>query len=239
MRRLVYLIAVAALAVPSTAAAQSGTIAFHQKTFDDSSSDLWLATADGTSGAVRLTSPQSAPDPTACFDACGAEAPDWTPDGSRLYFDSSWTPFVHIWSMRPDGTDARQETFSTGFDGFPVGLGGRQHDRLRLSDDVDDPSLSGIYLAPSTRRRLARPADRRSEARVRHQPRLLAGRQAGRVPARSSSTSARRRAAASGTRPASPPRSGSSAPTAPACTRSSAAARSGATRTTARTARAS
>ena len=49
MQRLIYLITAAALAVPSTAAAQSGTIAFHQKSFDDSSSDLWLARADGTS----------------------------------------------------------------------------------------------------------------------------------------------------------------------------------------------
>jgi Tol biopolymer transport system component len=149
MRKLLYLIAAAALAVPSTAAAQSGTIAFHQKTFDDSSSDLWLATADGTSGAVRLTTPLSAPDPGACFEACGAEAPDWTPDGSRLYFDSSWTPFVHIWSMAPDGTDKRQETFSAGFDGF-VSVSPDGSMIAYEYDDVDDPSLNGIYLAPST-----------------------------------------------------------------------------------------
>ena len=149
MRRLIYLIAAAALAVPSTAAAQSGTIAFHQRAFDNSSSDLWLAAADGTSGAVRLTTPLSAPPPGACFDVCAAEAPDWTPDGSRLYFDSSWAPFVHIWSMKPDGTDARQETFSAGFDGFPsVSADGSMI--VYEYDDVDDPSLNGIYLAPST-----------------------------------------------------------------------------------------
>jgi len=89
MRRLVYLLTAAALAVPSTAAAQSGTIAFHQRTFDNSNSDLWLAGADGGSGAVRLTGPQSPPDPSTCWDVCFAEAPDWAPDGSRLYFDST------------------------------------------------------------------------------------------------------------------------------------------------------
>ena len=44
---LAILFIVVAMAVPSTAAAASGTIAFHQKTFDDSSSDIWLAAADG------------------------------------------------------------------------------------------------------------------------------------------------------------------------------------------------
>ena len=150
MRRLLYLIAAVALVVPCSAAAQSGTIAFDQRGFDnDSTSDLWLAAADGTSGAVRLTTPLSAPDPSACFESCAAGAPDWTPDGARLYFHSSWTPFVHVWSIRPDATDARQETFSAGFDGFAsVSADGSM--LTYEYDDVDDPGLNGIYLAPST-----------------------------------------------------------------------------------------
>lgn len=148
MRRLTYLIAVVALAMPSTAAAQSGTIAFHQKAFDDTSSDLWLAAADGSTGAVRLTTPQSAPDPDACWDgACGAEFPDWTPDGSRIYFDSSWTPFIHIWSIRPDGSDPVQETFSTGFDGLPAISADGSLIAYDFSSD-EDPGLSGIYVKP-------------------------------------------------------------------------------------------
>jgi Tol biopolymer transport system component len=149
MRRLIYLIAAVALAVPSTAAAQSGTIAFHQHAFDNSSSDLWLAAADGSSGAVRFTGPQSAPDPSLCWEVCLGEAPDWAPDGSRLYFDSSWTPFIHIWSMRPDGTDARQETFSGGFDGFQSVSPDGSMLVWDYSDDAD-PGLSGIYVGPST-----------------------------------------------------------------------------------------
>jgi Tol biopolymer transport system component len=138
---------VGALALPTTAAAESGTIAFEQRAFDESSSDLWLASADGASGAVQLTTPQSAPDPSACFEPCDAGAPDWTPDGSRIYFHSSWTPFVHIWSMRPDGTDKRQETFSTGFDGLP----GISPDGSLIAYDfssTEDPALSGIYVKP-------------------------------------------------------------------------------------------
>jgi Tol biopolymer transport system component len=149
MRRLIYLILAAALALPSTAAAQSGTIAFEQRAFDHSSSDLWLAAADGSSGALRLTTPQSAPDPSACFESCAAEQPDWAPDGSRIYFDSTWAPFVHIWSIKPDGTDARQETFSAGFDGS----GSVSPDGSMVAyeyDDPDDFSLGGIYVAPST-----------------------------------------------------------------------------------------
>ena len=149
MRRLLMAFLVLAAVLPAQAAAAEGTIAFHQRAFDDSSSDLWLAAADGTTGAVRLTSSQSAPDPSACFEVCAAEAPDWAPDGSRLYFDSSWAPFVHIWSMQPDGTDARQETFSAGFDGFQSVSPDGSMLAYEYSDNVD-PGLSGIYLTPST-----------------------------------------------------------------------------------------
>jgi Tol biopolymer transport system component len=148
MPKLAYLIAAAVLAVPSAAAAADGTIAFHEKAFDDSSSELWLAAADGSTGAVQLTGPQSPPDPSACWDGgCGAEFPDWTPDGSRIYFDSSWTPFIHVWSIKPDGSDPVQETFSAGFDGIPA----ISADGSLLAyeyDDVDDPALNGIYVKP-------------------------------------------------------------------------------------------
>ena len=67
--------------------------------------------------------------------------------------------------MKPDGTDARQETFSAGFDGFPsVSADGSMI--VYEYDDVDDPSLNGIYLRSEHGRRLARPAHRRAEARL-------------------------------------------------------------------------
>ena len=139
---------VVAAAVPATASAAGGTIAFEQHGFDGSGSDLWLARADGTSGAVRLTDPLTAPDPSACFEGCGAGAPDWTSDGSRLYFHSSWTPFVHIWSMKPDVTDLRQETFSAGFDGYSSVSEDGSMIVYEYSDDVN-PDLQGVYLVPS------------------------------------------------------------------------------------------
>ena len=138
---------VVAAALPSSAFAADGTIAFHQHAFDDSSSDVWLAAADGTTGAVQLTSSALAPDPDGCFEACGTGMPDWAPDGSRVFFDSSWAPFVHIWSIKPDGTDARQETFSTGFECCPS----VSPDGSMLAyeyDDPDDFSLGGIYVTP-------------------------------------------------------------------------------------------
>ena len=96
----------------------------------------------------RSPTPQSAPDPDACWDgACGAEFPDWTPDGSRIYFDSSWTPFIHIWSIRPDGSDPVQETFSTGFDGLPAISADGSLIAYDFSSD-EDPGLSGIYVKP-------------------------------------------------------------------------------------------
>ena len=148
MRRLLMAFLVVAAVLPAQASAAGGTIAFHQKAFDDSSSDLWLAAADGSTGAVRLTGPQSPPDPSACWDgACGAEFPDWTPDGSRIYFDSSWTPFIHIWSIKPDGSDPVQETFSTGFDGLPAISADGSLIAYDFSSE-EDPGLSGIHVKP-------------------------------------------------------------------------------------------
>ena len=95
-----------------------GTVAFHQKDFQDEFSQIYLARADGTTGAVALTSPASPPNPAACWnDNCGAEFPDWAPDGSRVYFDSSWSPFIHIWSVAPDGSDPLMEPAVREFDG--------------------------------------------------------------------------------------------------------------------------
>jgi Tol biopolymer transport system component len=138
---------VVAAALPSSAFAADGTIAFHQHAFDDSSSDVWLAAADGTTGAVQLTSSALAPDPDGCFEACGTGMPDWAPDGSRVFFDSSWAPFVHIWSIKPDGTDARQESFGAGLEGVPA----ISADGTLIAyeyDDLDDPGLNGIYVKP-------------------------------------------------------------------------------------------
>jgi Tol biopolymer transport system component len=139
---------VVAVVLPASAgAAPSGTIAFHQKTFDDTQSQVYLARADGTSGAVALTTPDSAPNPSACWDGnCGAEFPAWTPDGSRIFFDSSWTPNIHTWSLRPDGSDPVMEPAVTEFDGLPnVSPDGKM---IAFDGGNEDGSDQGIYLRP-------------------------------------------------------------------------------------------
>src|SRR3954462_400210 len=106
-RRVAVAAALAALVLPAQAGAgtPAGTIAYHDKNFDDTDSQVFVARADGSTGPRPLTSQTSPPNPLACWDgACGAEFPAWSPDGSRVYFDSSWTPFIHIWSVKPDGS---------------------------------------------------------------------------------------------------------------------------------------
>jgi Tol biopolymer transport system component len=138
----------AAVVLPVQAgAAPAGTIAYHQKTFNDEQSQVYVARADGTSGAVALTTPTSAPNPAACWGGvCGAEFPSWTPDGSRIFFDSSWTPFIHTWSLRPDGSDPVMEPPVTEFDGLPsVSPDGTT---IAFDGGNEDGSAQGIYLRP-------------------------------------------------------------------------------------------
>jgi hypothetical protein len=98
-------------------AASGGTIAY-QQTDADGLFQLWSVPGSGGTPA-QLTTHASAPDPDACGEGCFAEQPEWSPDGSRIFFDSDWAPHVHIWSLAADGSDARQETFGDGWDGFP------------------------------------------------------------------------------------------------------------------------
>ena len=73
---LATLAAAAVLAIPAAAgAALPGTVAFQQERFDPEGGDLYVARADGTSGAVQLT--HAPADPSQCLDGvCFAEAPD-------------------------------------------------------------------------------------------------------------------------------------------------------------------
>jgi Tol biopolymer transport system component len=143
---LAALAAAAVLAIPAAAgAALPGTVAFQQERFDPEGGDLYVARADGTSGAVQLT--HAPADPSQCLDGvCFAEAPDWLPDGSRIYFDSGWVPFVSLWSIKPDGTDAIQEPNITDFDGYP---GISKDGALVAWDGTNaDGSQAGIYIRP-------------------------------------------------------------------------------------------
>jgi Tol biopolymer transport system component len=137
---------IAAAALPASAgAALPGTVVFHQKDFQDEFSQLYLARADGSSGARTLTTPDSAPDPSACwFGNCGAEYPEWAPDGSRIFFDSSWTPSIHTWSVTADGSDPVMEPAIRSFDGTPsLSPDGRL---LAIDGGDEDGTPNGIYV---------------------------------------------------------------------------------------------
>jgi TolB protein len=115
--------ALAALVLPAQAGAgtPAGTIAYHDKNFDDSDSQIYVARADGSTRGRALTSLTSAPNPPACwFGECAAEFPSWSADGSRVFFGATWTPFFHIWSTKPDGTDPVMEPVTNDFDGAPA-----------------------------------------------------------------------------------------------------------------------
>jgi Tol biopolymer transport system component len=139
-------LAAVALAIPTAAsAAPPGTVVWTREDFANNDFQLYLARADGTTGAVPLTNP-SFGDPAVCFEGCGAENGDWLPDGSRIYFDASWIPFVSLWSIKPDATDVQKDPSITEFDGIP----GISPDGTLVAFEGGslDASQEGIYLKP-------------------------------------------------------------------------------------------
>jgi Tol biopolymer transport system component len=138
--------ALAALVLPAQAGAgtPAGTIAYHDKNFDDSDSQIYVARADGTTGGRALTSLTSAPDPSACWNGeCAGEFPAWSADGSRVFFGATWTPFFHIWSTRPDGSDPVMEPITHDFDGAPA----LSNDGTMIAfDGGNEGGVQGIYV---------------------------------------------------------------------------------------------
>jgi Tol biopolymer transport system component len=127
------------------AVADSGGTIAYQQTDADGLFQLW--SVPGAGGVpTQLTSHAGAPDPDACGEGCFAEQPEWSADGSRIFFDSDWMPHVHVWSIAGDGSDQRQDTFGDGWDGFP----GASPDGKTLAIDFteDGDSGQGIVLVP-------------------------------------------------------------------------------------------
>lgn len=56
--------------------------------------EIWVVNADGT-GARRLTAP----------NAVAESAPQWSPNGAKIAYETSGEVFCHIWVMNADGTD--------------------------------------------------------------------------------------------------------------------------------------
>jgi Tol biopolymer transport system component len=146
-RTAAVLAALAALVLPAHAGAgtPAGTIAYHDKNFDDSDSQIYVARADGSTGARALTSLTSAPDPAGCWNGeCAGEFPGWSADGSRVFFGATWSPFFHIWSAKPDGTEPVMEPTTTDFDGSPeLSMDGSL---IAFDGGNEDGSGQGIYL---------------------------------------------------------------------------------------------
>jgi Tol biopolymer transport system component len=80
-------------------ALQSGN--YVRPRMEDKTADLWLV--DVESGRITKLAPHPA-------RPYLNEAPAWFPDGSRIAFQSNRTGVLQVWTMKPDGTDARQLT---------------------------------------------------------------------------------------------------------------------------------
>jgi Tol biopolymer transport system component len=137
----------AAVLLPSTAGAvRPGTVAWMNEDFENGDSELYVARADGSTGAVALTR-ASDHDPAQCFEgSCGAGMPQWFHDGSRLIFDASWNVFVSLWTIRPDGAGATQLPQTNDIDGVP---GISNDDSMVVFESTSlDGSAEGIYIRP-------------------------------------------------------------------------------------------
>jgi len=74
--------------------------------------EIWGVRDDGT-GAVNLT-PQTGP------GLIDHHRPAWSPDGNRIAYASTAGGEWSIWTMRADGTDARQLTYAAEFETEPT-----------------------------------------------------------------------------------------------------------------------
>ncbi|MGH2674483.1 MAG: hypothetical protein ACRDKA_03540 [Actinomycetota bacterium] len=73
-------------------------LAFVSGTVEASEPELWLVNADGSGARPIVRAPQIVAD----------SAPAWSPDGERIAFIASERRGSAVWSVRPDGTDARR-----------------------------------------------------------------------------------------------------------------------------------
>jgi hypothetical protein len=98
---------------PGAAAPLTNGLIAYDESDSNGAPQIWVVAPDGTQ-QTQLTS-------GAICGGCVSEAPQWLPDGSRIYFDSDRAGNVHIFSMKPDGSDVQQVTHSAdGFEGFPA-----------------------------------------------------------------------------------------------------------------------
>lgn len=85
------------------------TVSYYSMKDDKSSTHIWSVPTEGGE-AVQIT------------DGAGKEASiQWSADGSRIYFLSTWSGDAQLWSAKPDGSDMRQlSAIEGGIEGFGV-----------------------------------------------------------------------------------------------------------------------
>jgi Tol biopolymer transport system component len=122
---------VAAPAVTATTHGGNGRITYAVQD-DTGQQQIWIAEADETN-PVQLT-----------FAANTSLATDWSPDASRIAFDSDRTGDVEVYTMKPDGSDVVRLTFDPGFDAAPAYS--PDGSTLVWDHEAADASQNGLYL---------------------------------------------------------------------------------------------
>ena len=131
----------AALAAPATAtfSGRNGRITFYRYVPATNGVEIFSAKPDG-SAVTQLTS--SGQDHSAVFS-------DWSPDGTKIAFDSDRTNDVQIYVMPWNGEahGLKQLTVGPGFHGDPAWSPDGKW--IAIESDWGSPALEGIWIIPS------------------------------------------------------------------------------------------
>jgi TolB protein len=119
----------------------SGRIAFQG--FDNATGKLQLFTiASDGSDRKRLTALTTGADPFVAL-----EDPDWSPDGSKIAFDSDAGGNVHIFTVNADGSGLTQVTSGNGFEFTPSWSPDGTHIAVLAAEDAQPLGVSILDVA--------------------------------------------------------------------------------------------
>jgi Tol biopolymer transport system component len=131
----------AALAAPANAtfSGTNGRITFARYLDSTNGLEIFSAMPDG-SAETQLTS--SGQDHSSILS-------DWSPDGTKIAFDSDRTDDVQIFTMNWDGSGVTQLTTGAGFHGDPAWS--PDGSQIAIESDWNDyPAQQGIWIVPSS-----------------------------------------------------------------------------------------
>ena len=97
-------------------------------------STLWVVASNGGSPPQQITEVGTPPG--------GHGAPDWSPDGKRIVFDSNDWAASGIWSVAPDGSDLRSVFSEEAYMNWPRGL--------NAADPIFVPDGKGLLFVGDT-----------------------------------------------------------------------------------------